>query len=499
MSVWKDFVTAALLGTERGTSPELPAALEPVLSAATGLGREAEFLTRAGALSLWRTAGWKPPRTETPGTLSEPDSLPLVSRASAGHLRTILGNRCAAVLPEWLSEVARLGRRVPPELLPALLERARNDRGLRPLVLAAGGQRAAWLAAQNAAWAFAPADTPELWETGTRDQRVAILRTLRANEPVAAREKVDAAWKTEPTDARAAFLGELAANLSPDDEPFLEAALDDRSKEVRRVAVDLLARLPESQFVDRMKQRAIPMLVLKAGKLLARASLEITLPPEPDAAATRDGLDPKTFGQQKKLGEKAVLLVLILSAVPPAYWSGTFGQSPASLVKAAEKHEFASVLVTGWAWAALRHRDAGWAEALLNGPIPLLNEFLPSEPLSAVLAGPRRLERLSVRIRSGALDKPGSGDWVSCAAELGALDDWPPQLCREILSVLRRAAANGIPWHLRSSVETLLLRIPPALLPEAIGGWPTDKEGVSGFIELLSFRHDALTALHQPN
>jgi hypothetical protein len=94
-------------------------------------------------------------------------------------------------------------------------------------------------------------------------------------------------------------------NLTDEDAPFLDTALDDRSKEVRRAAADLLARLPTSVFVARMLARAQPLLSFKPAKLLSRASLEVTLPSSPDASAARDGLDPKAFGQQKTLGEKA--------------------------------------------------------------------------------------------------------------------------------------------------------------------------------------------------
>ena len=43
-----------------------------------------------------------------------------------------------------------------------------------------------------------------------------------------------------------------------DDEPFLESALDDRSREVRQQAADLLTRLPDSRLALRMAERAGP-------------------------------------------------------------------------------------------------------------------------------------------------------------------------------------------------------------------------------------------------
>jgi hypothetical protein len=498
MSVWKDYVTAALLGVDKAAPPALPGPLEETLRELGAIDREVQFLTRAGALALWRKTGWKPIQGGVDIRAAEAETTALLSKASSGHLRTMLSGRCVGVFSEWLGAVARVERRVPPELLPALLDRARQDRTLRPLVMAAGGARAQWLATHRAEWAFAAVDSPELWETGSRDQRVTILRALREAAPAEARAKVEAVWKEEPADVRNAFLGAFLTNLLDEDVPFLEAVLDDRSKEVRRTAIDLLARLPSSPFANRMLARTTPLFAFKRGGLLSRALLEVTLPPEPDAAAARDGLDAKAFGQQKLLGEKAVQLVLMLSAVPLRHWTATFQQEPEALVKAAEKNEFGRALATGWAWAALRQRDAVWAEALLDGPVPPHDELLPGEPLLAVLPEPKRAERLGVALNEGYLKKGDTAAWQSMADQLGSFSDaYPPQLAHAVLAALRHASEDGIPWHLRGLAESLLLRIPVALLAGAAAGWPMEKEGIAGIVELLTFRHDALNALNQ--
>ena len=112
---------------------------------------------------------------------------------------------------EWLPQEsilfngARLKRRVPPEFIPALLDRARQNSALRTIVIEAGGERASWLAAENPNWSFAAVETPDTWDTGTKDQRLALLRTERATTPAAARAKIEAAWKSEPADIRAAW------------------------------------------------------------------------------------------------------------------------------------------------------------------------------------------------------------------------------------------------------------------------------------------------------
>jgi hypothetical protein len=495
MSAWKDFVTAALLGTER-SGPSMPqTSLDDAIALPESMSREEQFLTRAGALAIWRRAGWRPGNVPVVDSPAPDESLPLVGRASAAHLRAMLGGRCALVLPEWLNEISRKKRRVPPEYIPALLDRARQNAALRTVAIAAGGERAAWLAAENPSWSFAAVETPDTWETGTKDQRLAVLKAERAKTPITARGKVEAVWKTEPADIRTALLSALNVRLSSEDEAFIESALDDRSKEVRRAAVDLLSRLPESQFVARMKSRALSLLSFKSGGLLSRASLEVVLPGESDAAAIRDGLDSKIFGQQKTLGERAVLLMLMLSNIPPGFWTETFKQSPEVILQAAKKNEFSRAIATGWAWATLRQRDVAWAEPLLDSGIELHPEFLPCESLLMLLPETDRATRLTAAIRAGKLPDFGDPFWEMLKAFPSY---WPAHLASAVLDGVRRVAARGIPWHLRETIHHLLLRIPPELLPKATENWPIDQEGVDGIVELLTFRHEALSALQQP-
>ncbi|MGV3531246.1 MAG: DUF5691 domain-containing protein [Chthoniobacteraceae bacterium] len=499
MSAWKDFVTAALLGTEKGMDPKLPGSLAAVLEATGGTDREQRFLTQAGAFGLWRKTGAKPAiRTEVLAP-AEREELPLITSAAASHLRTMLNGTHKEMLPEWLATVVSVKKRVPPELLPALLEYSRKEPAIRDLAVAAGGQRADWLATHNPRWSFAAQGDPELWETGTRDQRLALLRAFRATAPAEARAKVEAVWKEEPADIRAAFLAQLAVQLSEEDIPFLEAALDDRSKEVRREVIDLLAQLPSSPFAVRMLERAKPLLTFKKGGLLARASLEVALPDAPDEAALRDGINPKEFGKQKEFGEKAAALVIILGAVPLSHWTRTFEQTPEALLKAVEKSEFAIAVATGWALAAMRQREAEWAAALLDGETELNPTFANAQALFAVLPNASRVERIRTALRTNAMQNGDVEAWQSLTAYLGTLTgEWPAPLAREIVATLRKIYDSGkVPWQVHGVLQLLPRSLPPSLLAEAATGWPDDQYGTSALVESITFRQAALLALSQ--
>ena len=414
----------------------------------------------------------------------------------------MLGGNYAAVLPEWLDEATRLRRLAPPELLPGLLDLARRRQSLRPLALALGGHRAAWLAGQTPAWGFAAAaDRPETWETGTRDQRLVLFRAWRAEDPNAARDKLAAVWKTESADLRAAFLEAMEPDLADEDISFLEAALDDRSKDVRKLAVTLLGFLPASPLVARMTRRADALLTFKKGGLLRRSALSVLLPDETDSTGIRDGLDSRVFGLQVKLGARAIILIQILAGVPLDHWTQTFEQTPAALLKAVEKDPFAAAVATGWALAAVREGSAEWAEALLDAPVPPHSELLPRDPLTPLLPEATRLQRLLPGIQASFLSGGGK---PSLPAEILAVRTafpegyLPARLTKDLLDSLRRAATSGIPWHQREEIEAMLAQIPPALLPEVIQNWPTDRDGVAGFVDLMTFRHDALSALSSP-
>ncbi len=499
MSAWKDFVTAALLGTEKSSLPTpLPATLENLLGPAETLEPEARFLTQAGALALWRRVGRKPVRAEgTTGTAAPPDRQPLVNPTSVAHLRVMLGGHHAETLPEWLGEVARLSKRVPPEELPTLLEWARQNRARRPLVVSAGGERVRWLAMRNPAWNFAADDSPERWETGGREQRVAVLRGWRAAQPAEARARLEAVWNAEAADTRAAFLAVLAGGISMEDEPLLERALDDRSKTVQAEAAGLLARLPTSTFVARMTARAAALLTFNRGGLLGRASLTVHLPDPPDEAGRRDGLDPKLADTHRVFGEKAGLVVQILTAVPLAHWTQTFAQAPAALLKAVEKDDFARAVVTGWTQAALAQRNAAWAEALLDVSADLQAppNLVRLGALCGLLPAEARTARLSALVRRHGL---GHGEsWRQIEAMIGSFPaHLPVPFAQELLREMHILATVEIPWHLRAAMKNLATKIPPKLLPLALDHWP-ENNPAADFVALLAFRRDALAALAQ--
>src|SRR5439155_17535134 len=117
------------------------------------------------------------------------------------------------------------------------------------------------------------------------EQRCMVLRNMREIDPPTARDWLAEIWKQEKAEARTAFITTFEVNLSSEDEPFLEKALDDRSTNVQSIAVSLLARIPGSALAQRMCSRADAILTHIKGKIT------ITMPQAIDEHWKHDGLN----------------------------------------------------------------------------------------------------------------------------------------------------------------------------------------------------------------
>lgn len=444
MTTWDELLAVALVGTARR-----PAGADP----------ERAVLDSAATLGLYRQAGWKPPVDREPlPPASPPEDRPRCSTAAAERLDAILAGRFRPVLGEWLALVAAAGQLVPPDRLPALLDVATAAPTLRPPTLAVVGDRGRWLAAMNPTWAWAAGDGTTSWATGSRSARRLLLARLRAADPDAARALLESTWATEAPEDRAALLGVLAAGLSLADEPFLEAALDDRRKEVRQAAAELLWRLPRSRLAGRMAERA---------RALIGPDLALRLPAELDPAMVRDGVVAKP---PAGLGQRAWWLRQVVAATPLDHWP-----------REAVELDVPPLLRQAWATAAVRQRDEAWAAALFDGSWmdePALLEVVPHD-----------------RAVAFAVDRVGALGLVPPVLDL--LDHCPPpwdqDLSRAIVDRVAEAAQQpgrprGDAAHLRARLGDLAARLDPSVAPATVEVAPGWADVVGWFLDLLTFR-----------
>lgn len=224
-----------------------------------------------------------------------------------------------------------------------------------------------------------------------KDQR-AYLCGLREVDPAAALSIIESVWDVSEANARRHYLDTIGIRLSMADEPFLEAALDNRSKRVTAMAVYLLSLLPES----RLAQRATRVALIHVDYMIHKRpntpdQLLVTLPTTYDPAWKRDAIAEKAAFPV--INYPFFWLTQMISRVPPHTWTRRWGKIPPQIIRAAFSNEtYGEGLVTAFINATVRHSDPDWAESLLIYNLESLTAHTPQHLIT--LVPQNRRERL---------------------------------------------------------------------------------------------------------
>ncbi|PPS78046.1 MULTISPECIES: DUF5691 domain-containing protein [Streptomyces] len=513
-NAWEGLVTTALLGTDRRTPP----------GTAPGPDAPTALLDAAAVQTVRRRAGLRPARAAERPQPAPSDTRPALPAAAARRLAMLLADRSGPsgggrrgtapdlteLLPQWLAAANARGFAPPPQLLPALLDAARGRTDLRPAALEFAGPRALWLARLNPDWRFALRASPgcgtalphpgdgdrgrQLWQEGLFAERVALLAALRAREPAAARDLLATTWATERAEDRLMFLDSLRAGLGPDDEPFLEQALADRSRNVRATAAELLSALPGSALAARMAVRAEACVAIDhmqpprplrtgpedggpggaggttpataataatggtggtggmgpgramgtVGATEATPTIAVEAPHECDPGMERDGVVAKAPAGR---GERSWWLGQLVEAAPLGTWSRRLGgRTPREIVALPVADDWQGELHAAWCRAAVRQRDAEWSHALLGDP---------SAPEAGGPGAVSLAERAKLLSTLGAAER---AEWVAGFIGTHGLSEafqllgvcavpWGPPLGRAVVDALNIARdAGSYPW-----------------------------------------------------
>jgi hypothetical protein len=502
-------IQIALLGTERQPPPE-------AISSATPLGqlqqqsispnREQTLLSLAALASIHERIGSLPPSEGRDAPSSAP--LESASRASdhaGAFLQRLLKGDFSSIatdlISEWLRIAAATNQLVPPQLLPLLLEAGSEKRELRTFFGATVGERGQWLAKQNPGWNylhFSTALDESKWETGELPERLAVLDEMRRTSPDSAREIVLSTWKEEPPDERAAFIQKFETGLAPDDEEFLTQALSDKRKEVRSTAAMLLARIPNSQYLNRLVARAKPLLKFSPPeKSILRkqkpARLEVQLPAAVDKSLRADALEAKA---PKGVGEKIWIVIQLLQLIPLSTWTQEWGVDAGVIVSAESEHK--NELLRAWIGASIQQKDGAWADALFPLALASKNELLVA--LLDILT-PESAERHLEGLFEVKIEERRQ---LQASLLARVTHSWSATFSRKVLEWLRKITAfESYDWQTRNQLVQFVPRLDPETLRQCAGGWPVDSKGwefwKSGVDELISaaqFRDEMLHAMH---
>jgi hypothetical protein len=469
-SISQTIVAAALIGTQRQpfTPPLMDGMLGELLAKIEPTNQEVALLSAATAILLYQKAGQLLIATDSP--LAQPcdlDDLPRCNDRAASYVKLAMSAEYIEVLPECLAAVAGVGQRIPEKSLSNLLDLGKRQSHLREAIAPVLGKRGVWLAAQNSEWNYIAGDDREtVWETGSSAARLAWLKQQRYQEPDRAREHLESTWKDEVASDRTTLIEALQIGLSIADEPFLESALDDRSKEVRRVAAELLACLPASRLCQRSIERAHPLLELdtEAGELV----FKVILPETCDKSAIRDGIEPKS--KDAKLGDRSWWFLQTLSATPLSLWNQTWSKSASDLIEIAQHQRSDGLVLRGFAIAAELQKEANWIEAIFASDAIYTLQSMMSENIGKMLKVLPFERQESIKLK--VLRSQGSQSNLAGVLLYKDKTPWSTEISQVVLKDLSHSTANCSTDRDYSSVVQSLslyaILISPSSIPQAI-------------------------------
>jgi hypothetical protein len=351
----KDLAAAAMIGTDRSSAAGKPDAL---------LHQAAVFGTQA-------RAGFKPRTIAAALPPCPQDATPVAGTAPMATLARLLASPDFGMITEWAELASAKNLRVADAAVPLLLDWWSRQPRRPETAFSVLGKRGNWLASLNADWrkpvagSEVPANSDEIWQTGTTPQRAALLLTVRRLDPSRARSLVQSTWESDGADEHRKFIEVLNEKRSMTDEPFLESVLDDKSNLVRKAAAAVLSQITGSRFKMRMNERARTMVILenKRGVLKRTSKVTLSPPQEFDKSWERDGIEEQP---PSGTGSRAWWLRQILAAADLSVWTDVSGLDPSGVLKIIAADDYFGTVLEAMSDAAAVCGDVSWSTAIMG-------------------------------------------------------------------------------------------------------------------------------------
>jgi hypothetical protein len=467
---WSQLSKIAFLGTDRAGLEEIS---EEELSALklSKDGDPAELLLKAATLFRARNrAGEALPRLKFAGFLQNKASDKTISSKAALFLEHMLEGKHQSVLPEFLNLCIDTEQKIPTYLgvdLMRCVEQKEIDWGSLKKTLP---ENALALLQQHPEWkAWAAEPGPELWQSDRVADRALYLGFLRAINPPEALTRLKERWLLESSPAKKQFLDILEDQLSKEDEPFLEACLDEEDLSTRKKAADLLLKIPDASLSVRLFEYIFQFI-----EEAADGSLIIHLPDQQDPFWARLGLQEKKERHAFR-DQPSFWLGQLIEKLHPSYWNTYMNLPPEDCLPMMEASENAVLVLRGVVLSSLGHQEQEWIDAIFGRMFSKNGRYgtLYSKVLQYVSA-PVFNKLLSRKLKNQAfLIEEGSP--VFEALVVGD-HFWSDELALAVLLPFQQWMASARSsqwqtWHYKQLLTKAAYHINPNLVNRLASGW----------------------------
>jgi hypothetical protein len=458
MEAWNKIIHTAMMGTDKkmiGAEELAPTLAETaaVIADNTTIDKEEKFLQLTSLTYNYRQCAVMPLKKETFGLAqAPPEEKQYCSPVAMQVLKDILFEESQSLLQLWLSACAKANRLVHPEMIPSLFAIGKQYKQLRTNIAACTGKRGEWLCQFNAEWNYSVSQsTEELWNTGTADQRKAVLTELRSADPGAARALLEQTWPQEDAATKVSFLEILSINIGNDDLPFLESLQNEKSKKVKEEALKLVKQIPGSALVQQYMTVLEEAVIIKTEKallgMMSKTSLSFQLPAAIDPEIFKTGIE-KLSSNSKEFSDDEFIIFQLMQFVPPSFWEQQLSKTPQQIIELFEKDATGKKMIPALLLATLQFKQHQWAVYLMQYCSTFYIDLIPMLPA-------QQQEYYANRFFADYAD-----NIIRYAVEFNR--EWSMEMTRKIFT---HAAKN--PYHYtRSFFSQHIARIPSAVEPE---------------------------------
>jgi hypothetical protein len=503
MKAWQELVRQALTGnnTSMSLSPALLNKMNAYGFSVPGNLTAEKALLKTAAIhrQLHSTAQIPEKYTVKKINNSEAEQLSYCSEERNLQLENIIQKKYDNILKEFLNRLAEKELILAPASLPGLFNYVKHKPELYELSLQCSGNRGRWLTECIKEWEYLKEekeDNSEKFYYGNLQERLIYLHKLRKEKPSEALNIIAEVWDSEGYLAKAEFIKVLETGLSAADDNFLEQALDDKRKEVRRAAANLLSQLPESALVIRMQELARGMVRYNK----KRDSVQIHLPQACTKAMRRDGIQSRKIFI-KDCGPMANLLAQVISKIPPGWWLDYLDKSPEELLQWSVKTEWRKVFFHGWAKASKNFGDEGWIIACHKFYLKNIRTY-STKDFSVNFMYDNLNNKLFNRFAREYFITDKSNTFADEQAIVSFLlidnKQWDEDISLKVIQRIKQTIlqdSHVFHWSLKTVLKRAAFAIPAVQYLKVKEGWPTQsyawnswQKEVGNFLSILKFR-----------